>query len=100
MSERIRVDAADLTLGEMADIAEALGDPGEGVTRPGDNFRYTAALAWATKRRTDPTYTLAQALKLKMADLEMVDHDPEARGAANGATPQPSPAPGRSTQPT
>jgi hypothetical protein len=80
-TERIRVDSSDLTLGEMAEVADAAGD----VEGAGANFRYTAALAWVTKRRTDPAFTYA---------------DPELPGGANGDAPPLSLASGTSHPPT
>jgi hypothetical protein len=96
MTEKIRVDSADLTLGEMAEVADAAGD----VEGAGANFRYTAALAWVTKRRTDPAYTYADALRLRMGDLDLVDADPEALSGANGDAPPLSLASGTSLPPT
>lgn len=90
MTERIRVDADDLTLGELAEATDIAGD----IKTAGDNFRNTAALAWVTKRRTDPTFTFEDALKLKMGDIEIVSADPEVPSDGNGVMPLPSLAPG------
>lgn len=93
MTDKIRVDSSDLTLGEMAEVADAAGSD---VESAGANFRYTAALAWITKRRTDPAFTYADALRLRMSDLDLVDADPEVRSGANGDAPPLSPASGTS----
>jgi hypothetical protein len=95
VTEKIVVDATDLTLGEMAEIADVI-TPQENAT-DGSNFRYTAALAWMVKRRTDPDFTYEDALKLRMGDLEVVNHDPEALAAGNGGKPLSSPVLGPST---
>lgn len=96
--DKIRVDASELTLGEMAEVGELVGE--NDTEKPGVGFRYTAAMAYVTKRRSDPNFTYDDALNLKMSELDMVESPPEASGAGNGAAPQPSPAPGDSTPPT
>jgi len=99
---KLRVDQADVTLAELADIEEALG-ASLGVAFAQSSARAIAAVAWVTARRTDPTYTLAQALTLRMGDLDIVtpeDGPGEAPGGGNGTSPPASPAPGPSTPPT
>jgi hypothetical protein len=91
MTEPIRVDAAELTLAELADVSDAAGTP-EGVARAGDNFRQIAAMAWVVKRRTDPGYTFAAALGLRMADIDLGEQPPEVPGGDNGVSPLSSPA--------
>lgn len=87
MTDKIRVDALDLTLGEMADATEAAG---ENVDVPGGSFRQMAGMAWVVKRRTDPTFTFEDALALKMSDIDIAEADPpEARGGDTGVTPPP-----------
>jgi hypothetical protein len=96
MTERIRVDMADLTLGELADVSElldgGLSDTLTGAQQP----RAIAAIVCVVQRRTNPDYTLDQALALKMSDLEIVNADAEgeALAAGNGGAPVSSPASG------
>jgi len=96
MNEKIMVDVSKLTLGDMAEAADVAGDP----ERPGYNFRQAAALAWVSRRQTDPTFTYDDALRLRNDEFEVVEQPPEVPGAANGATPQGSPVSGVSTLPT
>lgn len=99
---RIRIDQADVTLSELADVEEALGCS-LGVAFERSQARAIAALAYVTAKRADPSFTFEQALALKMADLDIVtageDGHPEALGADNGLSPPVSPAPGLSTRP-
>jgi hypothetical protein len=91
---KIVVDASELTLREMAELSAVAGD----FEAPGSNFRFTAALAWAMKRRTDPDFTFEQALDLKMGDLDIVgEADPEVLAANIGGKPPASVEPGPST---
>lgn len=93
MTEKIRVDVSEMTLGEMAEAVEVAGDPGSS----GFNFRQTAALAWIVVRRTDPTFRYDDALALKIGGLDIVEQSPEVLGGATGAPPPPSLDPGTST---
>lgn len=93
MTEKIRVDVAEMSLREMAEAIELAGDE----NAPGFNFRQTAALACIVKRRTDPTFTYEQALELKIGELDIVnDEAPEVPGGGTGVLPLPSPEPGPS----
>ncbi len=84
---KMRLDMADLTLGELADVTEMLGvglqDALQGPKQP----LAMAAIAWIIHRRDDPTYTYEQAKTLRMADLEVVNTDPEALAGDNGDGP-------------
>jgi hypothetical protein len=96
-AEKVRIDMADLTLGELAEVGELLGmslqDAMTGPAQP----RAVAALACVVARRTDPAYTFDQALALHMTDLEIVNA-PDAAGepsaGSNGAAPAVLPASG------
>jgi len=99
---KLRVDQADVTLAELADIETALG-ASLGVAFAESSARAIAAVAWVTARRADPTFTFAQAMQLRMADLDIVtpeDGPGEAPGGGNGTSPHASPEPGPSTPPT
>ncbi len=84
---KMKLDMADLTLGELADVTEMLGigiqDALQGPSQP----RAMAAIAWILHRRDDPAYTFEQALTLRMGDLEIVSSDPEALAGDNGDAP-------------
>ena len=83
---KLRVDMAEVTLGELADVADLLGmSLSDALTGPGQP-RALAALAWIVTRRTDSAFTFDDALKLRMADIDMVNSDAEgeALAAANG----------------
>jgi len=93
--DKIRVDATDMTLGELAEATELAGGD---ENRPGFNFRQTAAMACIVKRRTDPTFTFEDALRLKMSDLDLVEEPPpEAPGGEPSGPPPLSLASGTST---
>jgi hypothetical protein len=88
---------ADLTLGELADAAELLDAPLHEAIQGRQQPRAIAAMVCVLQRRTDPGYTLEQALALKMADIDMVapDTDPEKVPAgSNGGAPVLLPASG------
>jgi len=100
VTDRIRVDMADLTLGEMADAGELLGvslaAAMEGVLQP----KAIAAIVCVLQRRTRPDFTLDDALRLHMRDIDLVNPDPEASAGNNGAGPVLLPASGISTPST
>ena len=94
---KLRVDMSELTLGELAEAAELIGQPIHeaivGMAQP----KAIAAMVAVLQRRDDPTYTLEQALGLRMADIDMVNpgDDPEkASAGSNGGGPALLPAPG------
>lgn len=95
---KLRLDMADLTLGELAQVADLLGvslqDALTGTAQP----RAIAAIACVVKQRDDPGFTFDQALELKMSDIEVVNADPDAEGeapaASNGGERAPSPVSG------
>ena len=99
MTEKIRVDMADLTLAEMAEVGELLGDTLDVALAGPRQPLAVAAIAWVVHRRTDPGFTYQAAQQLRLSDIEMIgaDERPEALAASNGGTPQPSPASGVST---
>lgn len=100
MTEKLKVDMQQLTLRELSDARDVLDGTSLADVMQTDQWRGTAVLAYLTKRRTDPGFTFDQALDLRMADIELVNPDPEAQGAPNGAEPQSPPESGDSTPPT
>lgn len=91
--ERLQIDAADLTLAELADLETELGASLDTIMGA-SQARGIAGIAWLIKRRTDPTFTLADALALRMSDLELITEG-ETVGGTNGDSPPVSPALGR-----
>jgi len=102
MTDKIRVDMADLTLAEMAEVGETVGETLDVALAGPRQPLAVAAVAWVVRRRSDPTFTYEAAKQLRLGDIEMIGADahPEAPGASNGASPQPSPASGVSTPST
>lgn len=97
MTEKLRVDMADLTLGEMVDAGELLGAPLHEVMSGIGQPKAIAAMVCVLQRRTNPGYSLAEALALRMADLELVtpEVDPgKVSAGSNGSAPVLSPASG------
>lgn len=94
---KLRVDMADLTLGELADVADVLGAPLAEALQGQSQPRAIAAIVCVLQRRTDPAYTYEQALGLRMAELEIVAAEatgPEVPAGNNGAAPVLLPASG------
>lgn len=94
---RLTVDMSDLTLGEMADAGELLGAPLHEVVTGVGQPKAIAAMVCVLQRRTNPGYTLEDALKLRMADIDLVtpETDPGKVSAdSNGSGPALLPASG------
>lgn len=100
MTDRIRVDVGDLTLGELAAAGELLGVPLHDAMGGVAQAKGIAAIVCILQRRTDPGYTLEEALGLRMRDVELVGADPEAPAGSNGIGPVLLPASGSSTPST
>jgi hypothetical protein len=83
MSERLRVDPAELTLGELSDVTELLGEPLDTVMAK-NQAKGLLAVVCIIKRRTEPEFSLEDARALRITDLELPTN-PEALGANNGA---------------
>jgi hypothetical protein len=95
VTDRLKVDMADLTFEELAVAGELVGVPlGELMGGPG-HFRYVAAVVCVTMRRTDPGFSLEQAMRMRPADVELVDSSSSEQSAgSNGAGPALLPAAG------
>ena len=90
---RIQVDPSDLTLAEYAEIEGELGEGLDVLLNGTGKWRAIAAMAWIVQRRDDPAYTLADALQLRMRDIEMVNPeqaDAPFGPAANSGVPPPA----------
>jgi hypothetical protein len=92
MTEKIRVDTNELTLGELAELEETMGASLQSVME-NSQARGMAAIVWLIRRREDPAFTLADALNIRMGDLDMVTPG-EALAVSNGGKPQSLPATG------
>ena len=86
---------ADLTFEELAVAGELVGVPLTELMGGPGHFRYVAAVVCVTKRRTDPDFTLAEAMAMRPADVELVDSSSSEQSAgSNGAGPALLPASG------
>jgi hypothetical protein len=96
VTDKIRVDANELTLAEHGEAARVAAAHGIKPDDPAAQFYSVAAMAWLIHRRVDATFTYEQALQLKMSDLDLVqgDEGPEVLAASNGGVPQSSPVSG------
>lgn len=97
MTEKLRVDLDDLTLGELHDLRKLSGVPLEEIMTSDDQTLGLAAIVCVLKRREDPSFTMEDALRVKLSELDMRQPDPETVAASNGGAPQLSPEPGPST---
>lgn len=83
---RIRVDMAAMSLDELAEIDEAVferfGCALSDALQDHRQKRAMAVMAWVVHRREDPSFTLEDAGKLRLPDIELVQLDPEAFGAS------------------
>jgi len=94
---KLRVDASDLTLGELAQVGELLGMSLTDAMSGTGQARGIAAIACVVARRTDPSFSFDQALALRMSELDLVEQpDPEVPSASNGDSPRALPALGHS----
>jgi hypothetical protein len=95
VTERLRVDMADLTFEELAVAGELVGVPLHELMGGPGHFRYVAAVVCVTMRRTDPDFSLEQAMRMRPADVELVDSSSSEQSAgSNGAGPALLPAAG------
>jgi hypothetical protein len=78
--DTLNFDINDLTINEIVEIEEITGLPFDSM---GDSEkpkgRMLQALAWITKRRSDPSFTFEQAGALKISldndDIDPIDGD-------------------------
>jgi len=86
----MRLDMAAINLGQLADASEIME---ASITEALQDWRREKAivtLAYVIIRETDPSFTIDDARKLRMSDLEVVNADPEVTARGNGNEPQPS----------
>jgi hypothetical protein len=93
----IRVNMKELTIDEIADVGQLIHDElgvemDELMASP-RKVLATAAFATVVMRRTDPTYSFAEARKLPMGEIEVAD-EVDSPDASNGIGPRPSLASG------
>jgi hypothetical protein len=93
---KVLIDQATLTFADLAEIEEQLGVSLSDLFEK-SQARGMAALVWVTVRRSEPTFTFAQAMEYGPNDIETVeDTDPEVPGVSDGATPRRLAGPGES----
>ena len=92
MTDPVKIDAADLTLGELAELEETMGTSLDQIMEQ-SQARGIAGIAWLVRRRDVPDFTFDDALALRMSDLEMITAG-EVPAATNGGAPRSSPVPG------
>lgn len=86
---KIRVDPQALTLGEYAELEETLDQPLEEMLTGRGKWRAVAGMVWILQRRTDPDFTLEDALALPFSAFELVTPDvPNPLGNGGGPPPQ------------
>ena len=85
---KVLIDQASLTFADLADVEELLGLSLSDLFEK-SQARGMAALVWVTVRRTDPTFTLEQAMEYGPNDIENVEADTEGEvpGVSDGAMP-------------
>jgi len=86
MTETIRFDIDELTLGEMADIEDYTGHRlGEMFPQNGSvklSGKELIAIVWIVKRRENPAFTLDDAKKLKFGELVLTGQTEDEGSAA------------------
>lgn len=75
MADKLTVNIDDLTLGELEDFEEAAGISVADIQARGGSMpvRAVSALVWVTKRRDDKDFTLDQARKIKLSEVEFTN---------------------------
>lgn len=96
MTDKLRLDMADLTLGELAQVGDLLGVSLTEAMQGPQQTRAMAAIACVVMQRTNPAATFQDALQLRMSDLEVVNaDDPSGQSGGNtGDAPRLLPASG------
>lgn len=103
LPEKVRVDLAEITFGEMIDATEVADVADVTKASAADQARLNAAFAWVVLRREYPDVTYADALALPVARVEVIQAtDPfsPTSGATDGEPPPASPEPGTSDRST
>lgn len=99
LPEKVRVDLAEITFGEMIDATEAADVADVTRASPADQARLNAAFCWVVLRRDYPSVTYADALALPVSRVEVIQAtDPlvPTDAATDGSPPLASGAPGTS----
>ena len=73
--DKFNVNIDELTIAEIVEIEERTGLPFDAITDPSKpKGKILQALAWVSKRKTDPSFTWEQAGELKInATFDDVD---------------------------
>ena len=93
MTDKVRVNLADITFTELADALDVVGIADLAKASAAEQTRANAAFAWVYLRRTDPTVTYDDVLAMPVSRIEIVQADSPGEvpgGAPNGVPPPPS----------
>lgn len=80
---KIKLDPEDLTLDELEEFEEIMGDFGGAFGKKAKKAPAMKALAYLFLKRDDPTITLEQAGKAKLSQFD-IDEDVDAEAAGKG----------------
>jgi hypothetical protein len=98
--EKVLIDQATMTFADLAAVEEETGMSLSELFEKSQS-RGMAALVWVTVRRTNPEFTLADAMAYGPGDIENVgDTDPEAPAVSDGGKPRALRVSGGSTRAT
>lgn len=70
MTDKITIDLDDLTLGEMDDFEKASGIGVQDLQDGSMPTQAVIALVWLSQRRANPKYTIEDARKVRMSELD------------------------------
>lgn len=79
--EVLRVDPDELTIGDLEDFEDASGQAFEDAFAEGPDgnvkpsLKAIKAIVWVVKRQSNPAFTLEDARKVKLADLQIGSED-------------------------
>jgi len=96
LPDKVRVDLAEITFGEMIDATEAANVADPTTATAADQARLNAAFCWVVLRRDHPDVTYTDALALPISRVEVIQaSDPFVPpDASAGETPRESLGPG------
>lgn len=78
MTTKLRIDPDELTLDEIEELETILGGGIDGIFNQGSPKGHALkALIWIISKRDNPDFTLEDAGKLRLADIDLGEADPE-----------------------
>jgi len=90
LPDKVRVDLAEVTFGEMIDATEAANVADPTAASAADQARLNAAFCWVVIRRDRPGFTYADALSLPISRVEVIQaSDPKSPDLAASDTGTP-----------